>query len=687
MFFKRFWAFREATLFFCLFGGLIFWQGCGGNNGVSPGPPLKQESTAAQAAESERPETGEMVGDKATDSPSESQAGPQEPVAETEPVDLQTSLAQPQFIQEEVQPPMQAGGVELDAPLPQPAIAAPIAPIGSVDVLPSPPEGTSPETMAQDAPSPASTSPFSENPLREGTDEFPGRLATPGVPGATGGGALMVETAFDRRPETSAGSVGKKGKSDAEHYDPVAENGEIFVGWQKPKVALLISGRQDGYLEPCGCAGFHRMKGGLTRRHSLFRDLDAKGWPVVGMDCGGLVKGAGRQAELKFHLSVDAMQKMGYSAIGLGRSDLHLFPDELLSKVASSPGAPSPLLSANVAVYGFDAGMTADHRIVEAGGLRIGITSVLGTAWQKEINTPEIEMADPQAKLQEVLPKLKDRCDLLVLLAHATVEESKAYAAAFPEFQIVVTAGGNPQPPKTMEILPGGTRFIEVGEKGMDAIVLGVYESGKIEYERVPLDSRFADSPDMKAYMRQYQQQLKRDGLEGLGYRQPLPPHPQSKELGKFVGSKKCKDCHEPSYDVWKKSGHAKAWKTLVELEVPRNYDPECISCHVIGWHPTEYFPYESGFLSEEETPQLLDVGCENCHGPGEKHVEAEMGADAELQKKLQLALRVTKEQAQNDKNRWCLNCHDLDNSPDFNFEEYWPKVEHSEDIWEDEKK
>lgn len=684
MFFTRFRAFREVTLFFCLFAGLIFWQGCGGNDGASSSKSTEQPSMAAQAAESERPETGEMVGGEATDSPSESQAGLQEPVAETGPGDLQTTLAQPLSIQEETRPAMPAGGVELDAPLPQPAVAEPNAPIGSGDVFSSPQEGAPPTTMAQDAPSRANTSPFSENPLREGTDEFPGRPANPRVPDATGGGAAMVETPFDRLPETSAGSVGKKGKSDAEHYDPVAENGEIFVGWQKPKVALLISGRQDGYLEPCGCAGLHRMKGGLTRRHSLFKELSASGWPVVGIDCGGLVKGSGRQAELKFNLSVDAMQKIGYSAIALGKSDLRLPAAELLSRVASSPGAPSPFLSANVAVYGFDAGMTTDHRIVEAGGLRIGITSVLGTAWQKEIS-PDIEMAEPQAKLQEVLPKLKDRCDLLVLLAHATVEESKAYAAAFPEFQIVVTAGGNPQPPMTMEILPGGTRFIEVGEKGMDAIVLGVYDGGKIEYQRVPLDSRFADSPDMKEYMRQYQQQLKRDGLAVLGIR-PVP-HAQAAELGKFVGSKKCKDCHEPSYDVWKKSGHAKAWKTLVELEVPRTHDPECISCHVIGWHPTEYFPYESGFLSEEETPELIDVGCENCHGAGEKHVEAEMGADAELQKKLQQALRVTKEQSQSDKNRWCLNCHDLDNSPDFNFEEYWPKVEHSEDIWEDEKK
>ena len=47
-----------------------------------------------------------------------------------------------------------------------------------------------------------------------------------------------------------------------EKFDPVAENGKFFEGWKKPKLAIVISGRQDGYLEPCGCAGLFRQKGG-----------------------------------------------------------------------------------------------------------------------------------------------------------------------------------------------------------------------------------------------------------------------------------------------------------------------------------------------------------------------------------------------------------------------------------------
>ena len=276
-----------------------------------------------------------------------------------------------------------------------------------------------------------------------------------------------------------------------------------------------------------------------------------------------------------------------------------------------------------------------------------------------------------------MVAELRQECNLLVLLAHATKDESIELARKFG-FHFVVTADGTPEPPAKAEKIDGTeTMLIEVGEKGMNAVVLGFYDDAArpVRYQRVPLDSRFANSKDVMLLMAAYQDQLKELGLEGLGIREV--PHPQKELLGGFVGSEKCESCHEASYKVWKKSGHAKAWSTLVKQDPPRNFDPECISCHVVGWDPQHYFPYQSGFSSEETTPHLINTGCESCHGPGEKHVEAEMGADFELQAKLQKAIVVTKEESEK---RQCYTCHDLDNSPDFEFETYWPKVEHYEE-------
>ena len=139
----------------------------------------------------------------------------------------------------------------------------------------------------------------------------------------------------------------------------------------------------------------------------------------------------------------------------------------------------------------------------------------------------------------------------------------------------------------------------------------------------------------------------------------------------------KCAEsCHEKSYDIWKHSGHGHAYQTLVDLDPPRNFDPECVSCHVTGWNPGKFFPYQGGYESREKTPQLINVGCEDCHGPGEKHANAELGANEQLQKKLRKAMVVTKAES---KKQQCYTCHDLDNSPDFDFDKYWPFVEHYE--------
>src|SRR6188768_2280077 len=52
-----------------------------------------------------------------------------------------------------------------------------------------------------------------------------------------------------------------------------AESPPLFSGWPKPKVALVLTGQQMGYLEPCGCTGLENQKGGLARRHTLIREL------------------------------------------------------------------------------------------------------------------------------------------------------------------------------------------------------------------------------------------------------------------------------------------------------------------------------------------------------------------------------------------------------------------------------
>ena len=476
----------------------------------------------------------------------------------------------------------------------------------------------------------------------------------------------------DSRPQIVEG--------DPAPYDPIKANGEYFVDWPKPKLLLVFTGFIDGYVEPCGCAGLEQMKGGLSRRRTFFQELEKKGWPTIPIDAGNLNKGFGRQEELKYNFVVDeSLRQMKYEMIGLGNREL-LFPtDALILYSVDVPGSPRRYTSANIVLLD-DPNCTTPFRTQTMNGVKVGVISVIGKSMFGNINNPNVRQLDVVDSLKEVLPKFDaEECNQRVLIVHGSNAEFQAVLKAFPNrFDFVLCSAGPAEPPREPQWI-GNTMNVEVGEKGKYAVAVGLFDGvdRPMRYQRVALDSRFKNSPDVMQAMEFYQEQLKVSGLEGLGIK--AIPNRRAAESGKYVGSQTCADCHEPAQIVWRRSKHAQAWKSLADTAKPaRTFDPECIACHVVGWSPGEFLPYENGFMSEEETPHLIDVGCESCHGPGEQHVAAEVSIDDALKQKLRQAMRLSMEG--NAAKRLCIECHDGDNSPLFDFETYWPKIQHKEE-------
>jgi hypothetical protein len=457
-------------------------------------------------------------------------------------------------------------------------------------------------------------------------------------------------------------------------------NGSVFADWSRPAAVIVITGELDGYIEPCGCTGKENQKGGLSRRQNFLRALKGVGWEAVPIDLGGQVKRFGRQTEQKFQSIVDGLRGMQYAAVGFGPGDLRLPAEELVAAVAPIGDEPTPYLSANVGLLGLDANITPRFRVVEAGGLTIGITAVLGDQEAGRIRNDDVEVVSAAEALAAVAPKLAAAgCDHQVLLSWASPEETRRLAAAFPQFDIVATAGGADEPPAELPRLPGGARLVELGHKGMYAVAIGLFadEAEPVRSQRVPLDARWGEADDMIAILATYQQKLETLGLEGLG----LVPirHPSGR---RFAGSAACAECHTEAFEVWENSGHATALTTLEEAKPRRDGDPECLSCHVVGWAPQRFEPFEGGFMGMDKTPQLAHQGCENCHGPAAAHTAVERGdvraSTAErdrLRAELVLSIDTPADREKVVNN--CLECHDLDNSPTFDFDEYWPAVEH----------
>ena len=474
-----------------------------------------------------------------------------------------------------------------------------------------------------------------------------------------------------------------------------------FETWPEPAAVLVLTGEQHGYLEPCGCS--ENQAGGMARRSDLMKQLRARGWAVTGLDLGGTVQRARKQTEYKFAAITDALRLLDYRGLGLGPEELRLTPAFLLSEhVPADDGSPGlSFLGTNETFFGVPdmEGGPKEVAIFELGGVKIGAAMILGESRQREL-FPEGAAADvtftPSAEaLTELVEKLaREATQVNILLSYASLDESRELARQFPQFHVILSAGG-PEDPHGEPEQVGETLLVTVGHKGKYAGVLGLYPDDTqqpVRYELVTLDrARFRHDPALDDVMREYQQTLK-DNLSDVfeNLTEGFPP-----TEGTYVGAAKCGECHKQAYAKWEETRHAKAYHSLTTGRegfegtwVERTHDPECLSCHVTGWHPQEMFPFVSGFLpqeiaSERNEPQRFELlqgqQCENCHGPGSVHVDImqrwQQAPDsvtaAELTKSRELVKRAATEDL-------CIRCHDYENSPDFDFKEYWQKVQHS---------
>ena len=152
----------------------------------------------------------------------------------------------------------------------------------------------------------------------------------------------------------------------------------------------------------------------------------------------------------------------------------------------------------------------------------------------------------------------------------------------------------------------------------------------------------------------------------------------------KYIGVSKCKTCHTVeklgglAYKVWEKSGHAKAYQTLLGdeakkiakekgLKVAPNEAAECLKCHVPGGGTAKNV--DASFKKED------GVSCEACHGPASGYLMLHnKKSDADKAKaKTAGFVKLVKEE------KSCTTCHNSD-SPKFKgfkFEEMWAKIEH----------
>ena len=167
-------------------------------------------------------------------------------------------------------------------------------------------------------------------------------------------------------------------------------------------------------------------------------------------------------------------------------------------------------------------------------------------------------------------------------------------------------------------------KIIERGIPRTGMVALGDNEGGPLNPEQIN---------QLVAFIRSWEKTAPTLPEEAPSKERPTFVH----EEVAYVGSESCIGCHEglnkKHIDAWRKSSMATKAFSLIRDEKDKT---KCVPCHATGYDP------------EKKTSKEKNVGCEACHGPGEKYQEMMTGAEA------QEGGRIARENAL----RACTRCH-----------------------------
>ena len=374
----------------------------------------------------------------------------------------------------------------------------------------------------------------------------------------------------------------------------------------------------------------------------------------AGYDIFGLAKKDQELTALKADLFLQTYNLMGYDAFTPGEVDLSWGIAELKKM---SQKAKFAFLLANLQDLKTKKPVFRPYLIKEMGGIRVGLFGLLSNRFSGNLDPHDkaaFQLTDPMEAAKQVIAELrKKKCKAIIVVAHMDESKQRKLAETFPEVYFVVSGherGLKRQPVevRNAQILTAGTRGEYLGQ--MEFFLKEKPDETRLlsHYQIITLRDSYGDHPQTAKLVNQFRADSK--PLYSAGSKSSPPERdpgmqnrPYAYPISKFMGDASCLSCHQPQHENWKKTGHAKAYQTLVRDK--RESDHTCLPCHATG------FGEVSGFADV-----LENVQCESCHGPMRGHPEDGKKSPAVSAKQ-------------------CLVCHNPAKSPNFDYAPYLAKV------------
>ncbi len=396
---------------------------------------------------------------------------------------------------------------------------------------------------------------------------------------------------------------------------------------------VFFTGNVLGKLEPCGCSG--GQLGGLDRRAAVFNRVPRDKRLIV--DTGSLVKSDSEQDLIKFNIILQALKLLDYDLVSLSEKDIEIGKNVgLLDSTASIFNIISAHRSSEMNVPAkFTKSLSfKDNRVVitiAAFDAKSGHLEQIG-----QLFTSGSEVSPAPVRRESNLDAFGIN---ILILNHCDDAIIDFIAKNIPLVDCIVCPSESDEPMLVGEANKRPLVF-SVGRFGRYVCELRITAAAggedklKLSFHAIPIEEDLKPEASLVQLHKAYQQIVRERNLLEKYRRFVLSDGLE------YAGSQSCNTCHEYEYGKWSRNAHAHAYATLER--VGSQFDPECVICHVVG------MDYESGFISEQKTGHLKNVGCENCHGPGSEHIKT--GGIVEFTKPKSA----------------CIDCHKPEHSGDY---------------------
>jgi len=409
-------------------------------------------------------------------------------------------------------------------------------------------------------------------------------------------------------------------------------------------LTVVYTGSTDGALWPCyECSP--EPRGGLARRATLLYQLREELSDFLLLDTGDLLSARGRPVGDRKVLEMYGL--LGYDAITVGDQEFvngrTFFETDVL-------GAELPMISASLWDERTGRLLLPPYAIKTISDVRVGVIGLVDAQAFMVLEPSAhrgIRVAPISETLERVLPEVREKADVVIVLSHLGIEGDRDLAEEVSGIHLII--GGHSGAASKQALNVGETLIVRTGPGGeyigrLDLTLNAEYQIKTHTHTLLPLDETIPDVPAVE-------ENIADVPVWEAGSQKEVMPSIATGRL--FTESERCRSCHPGAFEAWQQSAHARAFDTL-PTELQGNFG--CLPCHATGWT-------KGGYIDEQRTPDLKHVGCTSCHVMRRKHLSwpakspVPKGSEAD-----------------------CRACHTAKRAPDFEYESYWSKIAHSGD-------